>query len=39
MPGDGAFNISQNSSHSVDNDVESNDNQVNSKGIDGNGDG
>ena len=29
MPDDGAFNISQNSNHNVDNDVESNDIQVN----------
>ena len=31
MPDDGAFNISQNSNHNVDNDVESNDSQVNLK--------
>ena len=31
MPDDGAFNISQNSYHNVDNDVESNDSEVNSK--------
>ena len=29
MPDDGVFNISQNSNHSLDNDVESNDGQVN----------
>ena len=31
MPGGGVFNISQNSNHNVDNDVESNDSQVNLK--------
>ena len=36
MPDDGVFNISQNSDHSVDNDVESNDSQVNLKDIDDN---
>ncbi len=39
MPDDGAFNISQNSNHNVDNDVESNDSQVNLKDVDDNGDG
>ena len=39
MPDDGVFNISQNSDHSVDNDVESNDSQVNLKDVDDNGDG
>ena len=34
MPDDGAFNISQNSYHNVDNDVESNDSEVNSKDVD-----
>ena len=39
MPDDGVFNISQNSNHNVDNDVESNDSQVNLKDVDDNGDG
>ena len=39
MPDDGVFNISQNSNHSVDNDVESNDSQVNLKDVDDDGDG
>ena len=41
MPVDGVFNISQNSNHNnnVDNDVESNDSQVNLKDVDDNGDG
>ena len=38
MPDDGVFNISQNSNHNVDNDVESNDSQVNLKDVDDNGD-
>ena len=33
MPDDGVFNISQNSNHNVDNDVESNDSQANLKDI------
>ena len=38
MPDDGVFNISQTSNHNVDNDVESNDSQVNLKDDDnGNG--
>ena len=38
MPDDGVFNISQNSNYNVDNDVESNDSQVNLKDDDnGNG--
>ena len=39
MPGGGVFNISQNSNHNVDNDVESNDSQVNLKDVDDNDDG
>ena len=39
MPDDGVFNISQNSNHNVDNDVESNDSQVNLKDVGDNGDG
>ena len=39
MPDDGVFNISQNSNHNVDNDVESNDSQVNLKDVDDDGDG
>ena len=39
MPDDGAFNFSQNSNHDVDNDVESNNSQVNLKDVDDNGDG
>ena len=34
MPDDGAFNISQTINHNVDNDVESNDSQVNLKDVD-----
>ena len=36
---EGAFNISQNSNHDADNDVESDDSQVYLKGVDDNGDG
>ena len=36
---DGVFNISQNSNHDLDNDVESNDSQVNLKDVDDNDDG
>ena len=39
VPDDGVFNISQNSNHNVDNDVESNDSQVNLKDVDDNGGG
>ena len=39
MPGGGVFNISQDSNHNVDIDVESNDSQVNLKDVDDNGDG
>jgi len=36
MPDDGVFNVSQNSNHDLDNDVESNDSQANLKDIDDN---
>ena len=39
MPDNGVFNNSQNSNHNVDNDVESNDSQVNLKDVDDDGDG
>ena len=39
MSDDGVFNIRQNSNHSVDTDVESNDSQANLNEIDDNDDG
>ena len=39
MPDNGVFNNSQNSNRNVDNDVESNDSQVNLKDVDDDGDG
>ena len=39
MPDDGVFNISQNSNHNVDNDIEPNDSSVNLKDVDDDGDG
>lgn len=39
MPDDGVFNVSQNSNHDLDNDVESNDSQANLKDVDDKDDG
>ena len=39
MPDDGVFNVSQNSNHDLDNDVESNDSQANLMDDDDNDDG